>query len=155
MFLLTLIALLSYKADVKGSATNHRVIVGGATGYIGRNVVKQLVARGVTTAALVRSDPSELSDISLKYFQGAEIIQCDVLDPTSTDHSFLSFQPTAVICCLASRSGTKSSIIGRSFFTAGTQKQTYILAFYIISAPFDSFDNFCEDQLIRVDFLII
>ena len=112
MFLLTLLVLLSYKADVKGSATNHRVIVGGATGYIGRNVVKQLVARGITTAALIRSDPSELSDISLKYFQGAEIIQCDVLDPTSTDHSFLSFQPTAVICCLASRSGMIEYHIG-------------------------------------------
>ena len=87
------------------SSTSQRVIVGGASGYIGRQVVKQLVARGITTAALVRSDPSELSETTLRYFQGAEIIKCDVLDATSTDHSFLSFQPTAVICCLASRSG--------------------------------------------------
>lgn len=109
-FLLSLIVLVCYITNVRGTATNHRVIVGGATGYIGRNVVKQLVSRGITTAALVRSDPSQLSDISLKYLQGAEIIQCDVLDPTSTDHSFLSFQPTAVICCLASRSGMTNDV---------------------------------------------
>lgn len=87
------------------SSSTQRVIVGGASGYIGRQVVKQLVKRGISTAALVRSDPSELSETTLKYFEGAEIIKCDVLDATSTDHSFLSFHPTAVICCLASRSG--------------------------------------------------
>lgn len=103
-FLLLLIIVVSNITYID-SSTAQRVIVGGASGYIGRQVVKQLVARGITTAALVRSDPSELSETTLKYFQGAEIIKCDVLDATSTDHCFLSFQPTAVICCLASRSG--------------------------------------------------
>lgn len=103
-YLLILIQIISHMKNCMGS-TQHRVIVGGASGYIGRVVVKQLVARGITTAALVRSDPSELSDITMKFLEGAEIIKCDVLDATSTDHSFLSFQPTAVICCLASRSG--------------------------------------------------
>ena len=103
--LLIILQVISHLNNCIGTATNHRVIVGGASGYIGRNVVKQLVARGITTAALVRTDPSLLSDTTLKYFEGAEVIQCDVLDASSTDHSFLSFQPTAVICCLASRSG--------------------------------------------------
>ena len=105
VYLLVITMMVLHRTYTNGSTTQ-RVIVGGASGYIGRQVVKQLVARGISTAALVRSDPSELSETTLKYFQGAEIIKCDVLDATSTDHSFLSFQPTAAICCLASRSGT-------------------------------------------------
>lgn len=100
-----LIILTVLHVTCVNSSSTQRVIVGGASGYIGRQVVKQLVKRGISTAALIRSDPSELSATTLKYFEGAEIIKCDVLDATSTDHSFLSFHPTAVICCLASRSG--------------------------------------------------
>ena len=109
-YILIIILLISHITNIISSTTQHRVIVGGASGYIGRNVVKQLVARGITTAALIRSDPSELSPSTLKYFEGAEIIKCDILDASSTDHSFLSFQPTAVICCLASRSGKNEEI---------------------------------------------
>lgn len=105
LFIFILSALQFACINSSSSSSTQRVIVGGASGYIGRQVVKQLVKRGISTAALIRSDPSELSEITLKYFEGAEIIKCDVLDATSTDHSFLSFHPTAVICCLASRSG--------------------------------------------------
>lgn len=83
----------------------HRVVVAGASGYIGRAVVSELVNRGISCAAIVRS--SDMSSITSKFLQGSDIIECDVLDPLQTEKVLLDYQPTSAICCLASRSGVK------------------------------------------------
>jgi divinyl chlorophyllide a 8-vinyl-reductase len=81
------------------------VIVAGATGYIGRSVVRELLAQGIPTAALVRS--FDMPEKTVQCLRGATIIQCDVLDPESTKDAYSKFMPTSTICCLASRSGVK------------------------------------------------
>ena len=60
-------------------------IVAGATGYIGRAVVKESVRQGYQTIALVRdidkvrtqTPPADLE----KYYQGAQLVECDVTNP--------------------------------------------------------------------------
>ena len=81
-----------------------RVVVAGATGYIGRNMVKELFQRGIPTASLVRS-LNTIPPLTKKYLEGSEIIVCDVLDKDSLRKTFDEFKPTAAVCCLASRSG--------------------------------------------------
>ena len=83
-----------------------RVAVAGATGYIGRVVVQELVRRGYPTAALVR-DASTISSQTSKCIQGAELIECNVCDESSVANAYAAFKPSSTICCLASRSGTK------------------------------------------------
>lgn len=84
----------------------HRVVVAGASGYIGRAVVKELGLRGIPTASLVRSNPT-YSEITRNYLSSSKVIECNVLDATSTDAAIESFSPTAVINCLASRTGLR------------------------------------------------
>lgn len=104
----TLVTIESYIAIcvllLLAYASSHRVVVSGASGYIGRSVVRELVQRNVKTLALVRS--SSLSNITASYLRGSEVTVCDVLDSDSIDKVMKEFQPTASICCLASRSGT-------------------------------------------------
>jgi divinyl chlorophyllide a 8-vinyl-reductase len=99
---LAIIFSLFYLTIIRTSFATNRVVVAGATGYIGRNVVSELVSRGIPTVALVRKLPT---GITAKYLDGAEIVQCDVMDAAKVDECFLEHQPTSVICCLASRSG--------------------------------------------------
>lgn len=81
-----------------------RVLVSGASGYIGRSVVRELVSRGIDTGALIRPN-SVVPSKTLEYLNGAELIECDVLNSTDTYEKFRHFNPSATICCLASRSG--------------------------------------------------
>jgi divinyl chlorophyllide a 8-vinyl-reductase len=94
-----------YDTNSNINTKQHRVIVAGASGYIGRSVVRELVTRGINCAAIVRS--TELSSITNKFLQGSDIIECDVLDPLQTEKVLIEYQPTSAICCLASRSGVK------------------------------------------------
>jgi len=87
-----------------GTKLANRVLVSGASGYIGRSVVKELVSRGIETGALIRPN-AVIPPKTLKYFDGAQIIECDVLNSTDASKKFQSFNPSATICCLASRSG--------------------------------------------------
>jgi divinyl chlorophyllide a 8-vinyl-reductase len=80
------------------SATVSRVLLAGATGYIGRVVAAELVSRGYQVLALVRPG------------SGAQLDGCQVLEVELTDRPGLnaalegeSF--AAVISCIASRSG--------------------------------------------------
>lgn len=60
------------------------VLVVGATGYLGRQVVDSLLARGKTVRALVRpgSDAGEIEAL------GVELVRGDMLDPSSLDAAF-------------------------------------------------------------------
>ncbi|KAJ1405182.1 hypothetical protein B484DRAFT_337910, partial [Ochromonadaceae sp. CCMP2298] len=82
------------------------VVVAGATGYIGRQVVRELVSRGVPCVALVRT--AELSSKTAECLQGAQLLRCNVLDAAELQQAYAQIQPLATICCLASRSGVKS-----------------------------------------------
>jgi divinyl chlorophyllide a 8-vinyl-reductase len=93
------------EAVTKGTA-----VIAGATGYIGRSVVREAVRQGYHTVALVRDTASnkDLLDAA------AEIVQCDVTDADSLKQVFaeITAQPSggkidAVVSCLASRSGVK------------------------------------------------
>src|SRR5512136_2464430 len=58
-----------------------RVLVTGASGYIGGRLVPELLARGYLVRAMVRS----LSPTYSKHWPRAEIVAADALDPASLD----------------------------------------------------------------------
>ncbi len=55
------------------------VIVAGATGYIGKAVVKESVRQGYYTVALIRDAVAVDDNLRLQW-NGAEIVECDVTD---------------------------------------------------------------------------
>jgi divinyl chlorophyllide a 8-vinyl-reductase len=59
-------------------------VIAGATGYIGKSVVRESVRQGYNTIALVR-DASKVSSAEGKmlyggFFEGATVVECDVCD---------------------------------------------------------------------------
>lgn len=81
-----------------------RVVVVGATGYIGKYVVKEAVRRGHDTVAVVRSG----AKVNEEYLKGATLITGDVTSEASLRDSVFTSPTDVVISCLASRSGVKS-----------------------------------------------
>ncbi len=83
----------------------------GATGYIGRHVVRELVARGERVVALARrragvggADDEVRTHAALA---GAEVRFCEVTDPGALARDGLRGEPVAaVVSCLATRTGT-------------------------------------------------
>ena len=103
--LLVLLLLYCVISPLLATATK-RVAIFGASGYIGRHVVKQSVLQGYETYAVVR-DNTNLDSCS-EYFNGANIIKCDVTNEKDVYNAFVVDKPyDAVISCLASRSGVK------------------------------------------------
>lgn len=82
--------------------SDKRVVIVGATGYIGKFVVKEAVRRGYNTVAVVRPE----STPNMEYLKGATIVTGDVTDTASLSSAF-SAKTDVVISCLASRSGVK------------------------------------------------
>ena len=80
------------------------VIVAGATGYIGRAVVKELASRGVPTIAAVRKE-ADIAEGTRTYLLGSEVRELSIVDPAAVDECFSQTRPVAVICCAASRNG--------------------------------------------------
>jgi len=86
-----------------------RVVVFGATGYIGRFVVKELIRRGYNVVAFAR----ERSGVGGRQnresvradFPGADVRFGDVTDSDSLDCNAFDQPVDVVISCLASRSG--------------------------------------------------
>lgn len=79
-----------------------RVLVAGASGYIGRVVVRELLARGHGVTCLLRRPPA--ADDSA--FAGARLLVADLSAPDSLPASaFEEEPPEAVISCMATRSG--------------------------------------------------
>lgn len=79
-----------------------KVAVFGASGTIGRAVVKRLIQEGHSVTAVVRAG----SDHALAEFEQATIVTADVGNPADLPQRVFASSPhDAVISCLASRSG--------------------------------------------------
>ncbi len=80
-----------------------RVLVAGATGYIGRQVVRELVARGFDVVALVRRlvADSAIQDC----LAGAELRSVDVCDTVSLRNGLRGEHFDVMVSCIASRDG--------------------------------------------------
>ncbi|MEM7764145.1 MAG: NAD(P)H-binding protein [Pseudomonadota bacterium] len=75
-----------------------RVLLAGASGYIGRRVAETLVARGCQVIALTRSEPTASK-------MQTDSIVADVTDADSLSDALRNTRAHSVISCLASRTG--------------------------------------------------
>ncbi len=83
-----------------------RVLVAGATGYIGRILVRELVARGYRVVCLVRGPGSDGDDGADPALTDTEVHLTDVCDPRALSLLDLGSVPlAAAFSCLATRSG--------------------------------------------------
>jgi hypothetical protein len=90
-------------------------IIAGATGYIGKAVVQECVARGYHTIALVRdrsklfdSDGTTIDSSYAPYLKGAQLVDCNVEDTNELQATLEQYSNVDVMaCCLASASGIK------------------------------------------------
>eukprot|EP00586_Coscinodiscus_wailesii_P012819 CAMPEP_0172494842 /NCGR_PEP_ID=MMETSP1066-20121228/57478_1 /TAXON_ID=671091 /ORGANISM="Coscinodiscus wailesii, Strain CCMP2513" /LENGTH=395 /DNA_ID=CAMNT_0013266135 /DNA_START=245 /DNA_END=1432 /DNA_ORIENTATION=- len=97
------------------SSSSKTVVIAGATGYIGKSVVRESVKRGYNTIALVRSLEKITSDEGRKLYEnelaGATIVQCDVENPDEVTRVVAEASGgggvDTIVSCLASRSGIK------------------------------------------------
>lgn len=139
-----------YFADYQDTTNNYLqkpglgkvAIIAGATGYIGRAVVRECVARGYNTVSLVRNVTYALTDEALS---GSSLVKCDVgnEDELKTivqeiaggKHLLESSTVTTplpidiMVSCLASASGIESEVYAidyaatLSFLNAGRANQ--------------------------------
>lgn len=114
-------ALFSSNIELDASPNNREgtVVVCGASGYIGKSVVRESVRQGYRTIALVRDATKYTANKEEPFFAGATVMQCDVTDAAAVVQTFrdIQQQPSengsennkiqAVVSCLASRSGVK------------------------------------------------
>ncbi|MBU1189749.1 MAG: NAD(P)H-binding protein [Gammaproteobacteria bacterium] len=73
-----------------------RILIAGATGYIGKAVVAELVRRGHSVTALVRQ-PTDVPD--------CQVVVTDLTDPETLTQSLQGASFDVVVSCIASRSG--------------------------------------------------
>merc|ERR1719162_1670567 len=107
---------LSLSMNAGGVGTGKTAVIAGATGYIGKSVVRESIRQGYKTIALVR-DKSKVGSKEGKalygqFFEGAEVVECDVTNPQQLTKAMESIKADggdidAVVSCLASRSGIK------------------------------------------------
>jgi divinyl chlorophyllide a 8-vinyl-reductase len=78
--------------------------------YIGRSVVRESVRQGYKTIALVRNK-EKTEESYAEFFQGAEVVQCDVTDAEALTATMKELSANdkidGIVSCLASRSGIK------------------------------------------------
>lgn len=79
-----------------------RILVAGATGTIGRAVVKRLIEDGYAVTALLRAGST---DGELRGLVGANLALADLNDPKQLALVFAATRHDIVISCIASRSG--------------------------------------------------
>lgn len=88
-----------------------RVLVVGATGYIGKYVVKELLARGYDVVVFARSRSGiggkASADETRAMFEGADVRFGDVTDVSSLAATAFGQPVDVVVSCLASRTGGK------------------------------------------------
>lgn len=77
-----LLQVSSFSMQMSATKTN---VIAGATGYIGKSVVRESVRQGYKTIALVRDkskvESAEGKSLYGQFFEGAEVVECDVCDP--------------------------------------------------------------------------
>lgn len=87
-----------------------RVFVAGATGYVGRHVVRELVQRGYEVVSFAREQAgingSSSPEHTRRMLEGSEVRFGDICQPQSIiEQGFRGEKFDAVISCLASRTG--------------------------------------------------
>lgn len=75
-----------------------RVLLAGATGYIGRAVARELLRNDYEVMAIVRDPAAELP--------GCEVLRTDISDAAGLQQCLADVSADAVISCVASRTGT-------------------------------------------------
>lgn len=86
-------------------AMTERVWVGGATGYIGRALVRELVARGHDVTALTRPGAMERADaLTREALRDARVVETELTTAALTE-SLGGTSVDAVFSCIASRTG--------------------------------------------------
>jgi len=75
-----------------------RVLLAGATGYIGLAVARELLRNHYEVVAIVRDSAAELP--------GCEVLQADMSNATNLQQCLADVSTDAVISCIASRTGT-------------------------------------------------
>ena len=98
------------KRQVVPDAESRRVLVAGATGTIGRAVVRELRDRGFPVVALTRRQP--VGHVEEAALAGVELRVCDPCDPNSMwERGFGGDRFDAVVSCIASRSGAPADAL--------------------------------------------
>ena len=124
-------SILSTIANNQRSGIGKTAIIAGSTGYIGRACVRECVARGYNTIALVRDASRASIDVAL---YRATLVECDVTNADAVRNLFVDIadgkysgttqansnggketngippQVDIVISCLASASGIESEV---------------------------------------------
>jgi divinyl chlorophyllide a 8-vinyl-reductase len=105
-----------FSLQMMAAGTGKTTVVAGATGYIGKSVVRESVRQGYKTIALVRDkskvESKEGNMLYGQFFDGADVVECDVTDPKQLTKVMEQIKAgsgkiEAVVSCLASRSGIK------------------------------------------------
>ncbi|MEO0643145.1 MAG: NAD(P)H-binding protein [Pseudomonadota bacterium] len=84
-----------------------KVTVAGASGTIGRALVRECVARGHTVTALVRREEAA----HLPELAEAEVRMVDICQQMDVSLALAEIRPAVVISCLASRSGSPADAL--------------------------------------------
>lgn len=90
------------KTDGDSTGGRQRVLVAGASGYIGRAVVRELIGRGHEVVSLVRKPPAGAVAEALG---GAKIRFCEVTAAESLRQAVAGERYDAAVSCLATRTG--------------------------------------------------
>lgn len=111
------IGTMTSSSTTKMSGSGKTAVIAGATGYIGKSVVRESIRQGYKTVALVRDKDKVTSKegkaLYGQFFDGADIVECDVTNPDELTKALEKIKSEegnnidAVISCLASRSGIK------------------------------------------------
>lgn len=121
------------------------VVVAGATGYIGRAVVRESINRGYNTIALVRSKNKILSEEGQRLygdsFDGASVVEMDVSDGASISNYLANIDNVdTIVSCLASPVGTKKEAYAIDYqatlncLNAGRDERVNARHFILLSA---------------------
>ncbi|MBS2013618.1 MAG: NAD(P)H-binding protein [Deltaproteobacteria bacterium] len=95
-----------------GASERRRVLLAGATGYIGRHVARALVAHGEEVVCLARARSgvggAADEDATRRALEGCDVHFVELTDPSSLHAVLEGATFDAVVSCIASRSGTPS-----------------------------------------------